>query len=42
MAETFYKTVRLVPAEGAKRLDIPAEAPIFLLPVSDLPRFCLL
>jgi hypothetical protein len=31
MAETFYKTLRLVPAEGANRLDIPADVHLSLV-----------
>jgi hypothetical protein len=40
MAETYYKTLRLVPPGLANQIGIPAEAPAFLSPVIDTPRVC--
>src|SRR5919199_1388261 len=40
MAETYYKTLRLVPPSIAHQFGIPAEAPAFLSPVIDTPRVC--
>jgi hypothetical protein len=40
MAETYYKTLRLVPPGIADQIGIPAEAPAFLSPVIDTPRVC--
>ena len=39
-AETYYKTLHLVPPGIANQIGIPAEAPAFLSPVIDTPRVC--